>query len=50
MYPGYKTSRIFLLHNQSIYLTMIRDTYRFNIPVLFSQILLKKDIEKIMRK
>jgi hypothetical protein len=36
MNPSYKTSRIFLLKDQSIYITMIKENYRLNIPVLLS--------------
>ncbi len=48
--PNYKVSRIFLLNNQSVYVTMIKENYKINIPVLFSQIFLTKDIEKITRE
>ena len=48
--PNYKVSRIFLLDNQSLYITVIKENYKLNIPVLFSQIFLRKDIEKITRK
>lgn len=48
--PNYKISRIFLLNNKSVYITMIKENYKLNIPVLFSQLILKKDIEKITKK
>ncbi|UOK42188.1 MULTISPECIES: hypothetical protein [Flavobacterium] len=48
--PEYKISRIFLLDNKSVYLTMIKENYKLNIPVLFSQLILKKDIKKITKK
>lgn len=47
---NYKISRIFLLENKKIYLTMIKENYKMNIPVLFSQIILKKEILKLIRK
>ena len=47
---NYKISRIFLLDNHSIYITMIKENHKLNIPVLFSQIFLRKDIEKIVQK
>ncbi len=47
---NYKTSRIFLLDNKKVYLTMIKENYKMNIPVLFSQIILKKEIEKLIKK
>ena len=46
---NYKTSRIFLLDNKKVYLTMIKENYKMNIPVLFSQIILKKEIEKLIK-
>ncbi|WP_264510486.1 hypothetical protein [Flavobacterium sp. N1719] len=48
--PSYKVSRIFLLDKQRIYITIIKENYKLNIPVLFSQIFLRKDIEKITQK
>ncbi|MBK9454602.1 MAG: hypothetical protein WBP31_08815 [Chitinophagales bacterium] len=47
---NYKISRIFLLDNKKVYLTMIKENYKMNIPVLFSQIILKKEIEKLIKK
>ena len=46
---NYKISRIFILDNKNIYITMIKENYKLNIPVLFSHLILKKDIEKITR-
>ena len=47
---NYKISRIFLLDNKKVYLTMIKENYKMNIPVLFSQIILEKEIEKLIKK
>ena len=46
---NYKTSRIFLIDKNKIYLTMLKENYKLNIPILFSQMFLKKDIEKLTR-
>lgn len=46
---NYKISRIFLLDNNKVYLTMIKENYKMNIPVLFSQIILKNEIEKFIK-
>ncbi len=46
--PNYKTSRIFLFDDKKIYFTMIKENRRLNIPVLFSQIILKYNIKKIV--
>lgn len=45
---NYKTSRIFLIEKNKIYLTMLNENYKMNIPVLFSQIILKREIKKLM--
>ncbi|MFH6956044.1 hypothetical protein ACHRV1_01470 [Flavobacterium aquidurense] len=43
----YKSSRIFILDKNNIYITMIKRGYKTNFPVLFSQLLLKADIKKL---
>lgn len=43
---NYKISRIFLLSESKIYLTILRED-KLNIPVLFSQISLKRDIKNV---
>ncbi|KQB38811.1 hypothetical protein [Flavobacterium aquidurense] len=43
----FQTSRIFLLHKNDIYFTMIKENQKMNIPVLFSQISLKRDIRNL---
>jgi hypothetical protein len=48
--PNYITTRIFLLQNKSVYLTMIRKSYRLNVPVLFSQLVLKRDLTKMLKQ
>jgi hypothetical protein len=45
--PIYQTSRIFILDKNNIYLTMIQESHKFNFPVLFSQIFLKRDIRDL---
>ncbi|SHG49655.1 hypothetical protein [Flavobacterium defluvii] len=45
--PRDQTSRIFILNKNNIYLTMIKESHKFNLPVLFSQISLKKDIKNL---
>lgn len=45
--PRFQTSRIFILDKNDIYLTMIKENQKLNIPVLFSQISLKRDIKKL---
>lgn len=45
--PRFQTSRIFILDKNDIYLTMIKENQKMNIPVLFSQISLKRDIKKL---
>ncbi len=47
---NFKTSRIFLFENKKVYFTIIKENFRLNIPVLFSQIILKKEIEKLIKK
>lgn len=47
---NYKTSRIFLLDNNSIFISMLKTNYKLNIPILFSHFILKKDIEGIVKK
>ena len=47
---NYKTSRIFLFESNKIYFTMLKENYKMNIPVLFSQIIMKKEIEKLIKK
>ncbi|CAM3586677.1 hypothetical protein FSS13T_22600 [Flavobacterium saliperosum S13] len=47
---SYHTSRIFLLDNNDVYFTIIKDNFRLNIPVLISQIILKSDMKKIFKK
>ena len=48
--PRFQTSRIFILDKNDIYLTMIKENQKLNIPVLFSQISLKRDIENLCQK
>lgn len=43
----FQTSRIFILDKNDIYFTMIKENQKMNIPVLFSQIVLKRDIQKL---
>ncbi|SNR25531.1 hypothetical protein SAMN04487979_101437 [Flavobacterium sp. ov086] len=43
----FQTSRIFILDKNDIYLTIIKENQKMNIPVLFSQISLKRDIKKL---
>lgn len=45
--PRFQTSRIFILDKNDIYLTMIKENQKLNIPVLFSQISLKRDIKRL---
>ncbi|WP_281231224.1 hypothetical protein [Flavobacterium gelatinilyticum] len=45
--PRFQTSRIFILDKNDIYLTMIKENQKMNIPVLFSQISLKRDIKNL---
>lgn len=45
--PRFQTSRIFILDKNNIYLTMIKENQKLNVPVLFSQISLKRDIKKL---
>lgn len=45
---SFQTSRIFILDKNNIYLTMIKENQKMNIPVLFSQISLKRDLEKFL--
>ena len=45
--PRDQTSRIFILDKNNIYLTMIKEGHKFNFPVLFSQISLKRDIKNL---
>ena len=44
--PNYKISRIFLLKENIIYFTIIREN-KLNTPVLFSQISLRRDIKNL---
>lgn len=46
---NYKKSRIFLFEGRKIYFTMIQDGWRLNVPVLFSQIILKNEIKKLVK-
>jgi len=43
----FQTSRIFILDKNDVYFTMIKENQKMNIPVLFSQIFLKRDIKKL---
>jgi len=43
----FQTSRIFILDKNDIYLTMIKENQKMNIPVLFSQISLKRDLKNL---
>ena len=45
---NYETSRIFLFDDKKIYVTMLKENRRLNVPVLFSQIILKCDIKKLV--
>lgn len=45
--PRFQASRIFILDKNDIYLTMIKENQKMNIPVLFSQLFLKADIKKL---
>lgn len=45
--PRHQTSRIFILDKNNIYLTMIKESHKLNLPVLFSQISLKRDIQNL---
>lgn len=45
--PRFQTSRIFILDKNDIYFTMIKENQKMNIPVLFSQISLKRDIKNL---
>jgi hypothetical protein len=48
--PIFQTSRIFILYKNEIYLTMIKENQKMNIPVLFSQISLRRDIKKLCQQ
>ncbi|MET3025406.1 hypothetical protein ABXT06_01900 [Flavobacterium sp. UW10123] len=45
--PRFQTSRIFILDKNDIYFTMIKENQKMNVPVLFSQISLKRDIKNL---
>ena len=44
---NYHVSRIFIFKENRVYFTVIQDSYRSNVPVLFTQFILKKDLEKL---
>lgn len=44
----YETNRIFILDDNNIYLTIIKENQKLNIPVLFSQISLTRDIRNLI--
>lgn len=46
---NFHVSRIFLLNEKSIYVTMIKDNLKMNLPVLVSQFFLIKDIKNLTR-
>ncbi|WP_291286421.1 hypothetical protein [Flavobacterium sp.] len=46
----FQTSRIFILDKNDIYLTMIKENQKLNIPILFSQISLKRDIKNLCQQ
>ncbi|WP_394774495.1 hypothetical protein [Flavobacterium sp.] len=47
-YRPFQTSRIFILAKNNIYFTMLKENQKMNTPVLFSQISLKRDLEKFL--
>lgn len=47
--PRFQTSRIFILEKNDIYLTMIKENQKLNIPVLFSQNNLMRDINQLCK-
>ena len=44
---NYHICRIFIFKENRVYFTVIQDSYRSNVPVLFTQFILKKDLEKL---
>ncbi|WP_281634419.1 hypothetical protein [Flavobacterium luteolum] len=45
--PRFQTSRIFILDKKDIYFTMIKENQKLNVPVLFSQISLKRALKNL---
>ncbi|OAH70933.1 hypothetical protein AXA65_12315 [Chryseobacterium sp. FP211-J200] len=46
--PNYQTSRIILLDKDFIYMAVIKENFRLNIPVLTKHIFLKRDLKKLL--
>ena len=47
---NHHVSRIFIFKENRIYFTMIKDGFKLNAPVLFSQFILKNDLSKLILK
>jgi hypothetical protein len=46
----HQVSRIFMFKENKVYFTIIKDGFKLNTPVLFSQFILKNDLTKLLRK
>ena len=46
----HQVSRIFMFKENKIYFTIIKDGFKLNFPVLFSQFILKNDLLKLLQK
>ena len=48
--PSYKKSMIFILKDNLVLFTILKDQYKLNVPTLTSHIFLKYDLKKIFKK
>ncbi|WP_333852339.1 hypothetical protein [Epilithonimonas sp.] len=46
--PNYQTSRIILLDNSDVYITVIKENFKLNVPVLYKHISLREDLKKLL--
>jgi len=49
IYPNHVTSRIFILSNNEIYFTMLKENFKLNIPVLFSDYITLYQLRKKLK-
>jgi hypothetical protein len=45
-----KKTRIFFVQDNNVLFTVIQDNFRLNLPTMFTHILLKRDITKLLKK